>query len=63
MVLRPNQPSSAAAAALSDKELRQTIIAAAVGCSDRFGGFTLAAIPSPNNAGTGGLDGVGGGRL
>ena len=28
------QPSSAAAAALNDKKLRQTNIAAAVGCSD-----------------------------
>jgi hypothetical protein len=30
------QPSSAAAAALSDKKLRQPIIAAAVGLYDRF---------------------------
>jgi hypothetical protein len=32
------QPSSAAAVALSDKKIRQTNIAAAVGCSDCFGG-------------------------
>jgi hypothetical protein len=34
------QPSSAAAAALSDNQLRQTNIAAAVGRSDWFGGAT-----------------------
>jgi hypothetical protein len=34
------QPSSAAAAALNDKKLLKTNIAAAVGCSDWFGVLT-----------------------
>jgi hypothetical protein len=34
------QPNSAAAAALSDKKLRQTNVAAADGCSDWFGAAT-----------------------
>jgi hypothetical protein len=38
------QPSSAAAAALSDEKLRQTNIAAAVGCSDWFGQFLQPAV-------------------
>ena len=37
-----SQPSSAAAAALSDKILLKTNIAAAVGCSDWFGAFEIA---------------------
>jgi hypothetical protein len=40
------QPSSAAAAALGDKKLRQTNIAAAVGCSDWFG----EATKNPHNS-------------
>src|SRR5262249_12994873 len=44
---RAEQPSSAAAAALSDKKLRQTNIAAAVGCSDWFGFVHVDTCPTP----------------
>jgi hypothetical protein len=41
MNAQAEQPSSPAVAALSDKQLRQTHIAAAVGCSAGFGVFPL----------------------